>query len=90
MKRIVVLALLLAGCAHKQPGIEVNTVEVPVIRVEKCLAAGDIPKRPADLPKRPANISSALDVAVAKVLEWMSYGAKADAVMRGCAGSVAE
>lgn len=87
MKRTLILSALLAGCAHDQAGIDVRTVEVPVIRVERCIAAGDIPVPPADLPTRPANISAALDLAVAKVFEWQTYGAKAGAVLRGCAGS---
>ena len=88
MKRIVILPLLLAGCAHKvQPAIEVRTVEVPVIRVEKCIALADIPKVPADLPKRPPGISAALDIAVAKVLELQTYVSKADPLLKGCAAS---
>ena len=84
--RIAPLALLLAGCAHKEPGVDVRTVEVPVLRVEKCVAGKDIPKVPAALPKRPKNVSNALDLAVAKVLEYQRYAAKADAVLKGCAG----
>jgi hypothetical protein len=86
VKRIVILTLLAAGCAHKEPAMQVRTVEVPVLRVEKCVAAGDVPRRPAALPKRPKSISAALDLAVAKVLEWQSYGDRADAVLKGCAG----
>lgn len=85
MKKIIVLALLLGGCAHKEPAIEVRTVEVPVVRVEHCIAAKDIPARPSPLPKRPKHISSALDIAVAKILELQSYAEKADALLKGCA-----
>lgn len=78
--------LALAGCAGKPlPAVEVRTVEVPVLRVEKCIAKADVPAKPAALPKRPQAIGKALDVAVAKVLEWQTYGDRADAVMKGCA-----
>ncbi len=87
MKRVVLIALAVSGCATRPPAVEVRTVEVPVIRAEKCVAEKDIPKRPAGLPSpRPKNITSALDVAVAKVLELTSYAEKADALLRGCAG----
>ncbi len=85
MKRLIVLCLALAGCASVPPAVEVRTVKVPVIRVEHCLTPGDVPKRPGSLPKRPASISAALDVAVAHILAWQSYGEKADAVLKGCA-----
>ncbi len=78
--------LLLAGCAAKEPAVEIRTVSVPVVRVEKCVTEKDIPKVPAALPKRPKSISNALDLAVAKVLEFQKYSVKADAVMKGCAG----
>lgn len=86
MKYILPLALLLAGCAHKEPAVEVRTVETTVTRVEKCIAKQDVPAKPEGLPKpRPKNISSALDISVAKVLELLSYADKADALLRGCA-----
>lgn len=85
MKALILLALL-AGCATTAPAVRVETIEVPVIRVEKCVAASDVPTRPSALPPRPNDIRAALDLAVAKVLEWTSYGEKADPVLRGCAG----
>lgn len=87
--RIVILALaiLSAGCARKEPAVEVRTVEVPVIRVQKCLDGKDIPRKPARLAsvKRPTSIKAALDLAVAKALEGETYADKADALLRGCA-----
>lgn len=85
MKRIILIALALAGCSTKPPAVEVRTVEVPVIRVEQCVARKDIPTKPGALPKRPKGISAALDIAVAKVLELQTYADKADALIRGCA-----
>jgi hypothetical protein len=86
MKRIILAALLVSGCATKPPAVEVRTVQVPVIRVERCLAVADVPRKPGALPKRPKDIRAALDVALAKVLEWQGYGERTDAVLRGCAG----
>lgn len=86
MRTAILACVMLAGCSTAQPAIEVRTVDVPVLRVEKCVTGSDIPKRPSDLPKRPASISAALDLTYAKVLEWQGYGARADAVLRGCAG----
>lgn len=80
------MIVALAGCATKPPAVEVRTVQAPVIRVEKCVSPSDVPKRPDPLPKRPATISAALDIAVAKVLEWQIYGDRASAVLKGCAG----
>lgn len=81
------LAFLAVGCSTpKEPGIEVRTVEVPVIRVTSCLQEKDIPAKPRGLPaRRPKSISAALDVAVAAALEGQNYADKADALLRGCA-----
>lgn len=88
MRKILVIAAALAvtACSSPEPGIDVRTVEVPVIRVTTCLQEKDIPKKPTGLPaRRPKSISQALDVAVAKVLEGQNYADKADALLRGCA-----
>lgn len=87
MKYLVLLLLVaLAACAStRQPAVQIETVEVPVIRVETCVEPEIIPNRPDPLPKRPASLSSALDLAYAKVREWMGYGELADPIMRGCA-----
>ena len=77
-------ALALGGCATRQPAIEIRTVEVPVLRVETCFEKADLPKVPSGLPKRPSTVSSALDVAVAKVIEFQGYAAKADALLNIC------
>ncbi len=76
--------ILLSACASK-PAIEVRTVRVEVPVPVACVAAADVPERPGPLPPRPEDARQALDLAVAKVLEWIGYGEKADAVLRGCA-----
>lgn len=76
--------ILLSACASK-PAIEVRTVRVEVPVPVACIAAADVPVRPGPLPPRPEDARQALDLAVAKVLEWVGYGEKADAVLRVCA-----
>lgn len=84
---VIIAAVLLAGCASKEPGIEVRTVETVVTRVEKCVATTDIPKKPGALPRRPSSDARVLaDILMAKLLAWQTYGDKADAVLKGCAG----
>lgn len=86
MKRVALVpVLLLAACAHSEPAVDVRTVEVPVIRVDKCVATKDIPARPAPLPKRPKSISAAVDLLLAKVRSWELWGDKVDPLLRGCA-----
>lgn len=86
MKHILFLALvLLAGCNSRKPVIDVQTVEVPVLRVERCLDKKDIPARPGPLPKRPSSVSVAVDILLGKVRNWELYGDKADASMQACA-----
>ena len=75
--------ILLSACASK-PAIEVRTVRVEVPVPVACIAVADVPERPGPLPPRPEDARQALDLAVAKVLEWQGYGEKADAVLRGC------
>jgi len=62
----------------------VRTVRVEVPVPVACVAAADVPERPGPLPPRPEDARQALDLAVAKVLEWVGYGEKADAVLAAC------
>lgn len=84
---LAIVTLALAGCGRTvTPAVETVTVKVPVIRTEKCVARADIPAVPAGLPRpRPRAIATALDLAVAKVLEFQTYAEKANALLRGCA-----
>jgi len=86
MRLIIPALFALAGCSHSAPGVETQIVRIPVVRVTICIAVTDIPAVPAPLPARPANVSAALDLAVAKVLEMQGYAGKVDALLRGCAG----
>lgn len=80
----LVLSLLLVGCAHTTPGIKIQTVEVPVIHVQKCIKKEDTPTRPKRLGSMPSNIEDALRIALAKVSEWTRYGNKADKIFAAC------
>lgn len=83
-------ALLLAGCATPDPGVrvEVQRVNVPVA----CVAAADVPSKPAPLGPRPADARPALDIATAKLTELMGpnldgaggYVGRASALLNGC------
>lgn len=75
--------ILLSACASK-PAIEVRTVRVEVPVPVACVAAADVPERPGPLPPRPEDARQALDLAVAKVLEWIGYGEKASAIFLVC------
>jgi len=87
---IPLVALLLAGCASQQPAIEVRTVEVRV--PVSCLDRSDVPAPPAALPPLPNDARTALDVAVAKLVEFMGpkldnrggYVGKSSALLKGC------
>lgn len=80
----VISFMVIQGACASKPAIEVRTVRVEVPVPVACVAAADVPVRPGPLPPRPEDARQALDLAVAKVLEWVGYGEKADAVLRGC------
>lgn len=94
MKYVIAFAILmlLPSCKTMTPAVEVRTVEIAVDRPVYCLEAKDIPAKPKPLEKRPDNAQSALDVAMAKLVELMGakldgssgYIAKADSALRGC------
>jgi hypothetical protein len=78
--------LLLAGCATTQPAIRTQIVEKPVIQVQKCIKAGDVPVRPRPLSQevKPSDLETALSVALAKISEWTRYGNKTDEIIKNC------
>lgn len=82
----VVLAIaLLAGCST--PTVtKVETIEVKVPVAVQPIRADQVPQPPAPLPKRPADARAALDVALAKVCEFVAYAVKADPLLRISAG----
>lgn len=80
-------ALFLYGCSHDQKGIEVRTVEVPVIEQRPC--PGEIPKRPDPLGPLPTDAVKLAATLAAKLVEYSGaggYADRADAWMQRCAG----
>jgi hypothetical protein len=85
MKPFAIAALLLAGCST--PTVtKIETVEVKVPVAVQPIRPDQVPQPPAPLPKRPDSPSAALDVALAKVCEWVAYGVQADPLLRISAG----
>lgn len=78
--------VMLAGCSTTQPAIRTQIVEKPVIQVQKCVKAEDVPSRPRPLAQevKPSDLETALSVALAKISEWTRYGNKTDEIMKNC------
>lgn len=82
---ILAVALALSGCAGRDA---IQRVSIPTA----CVDAADVPAKPAPLGKRPADARSALDVALAKLVELLGpkldgaggYVGRADALLTGC------
>lgn len=81
--RRILLALLLSGCAHHPARIETVTVNVPV--PVPCIAAADIPTKPAPLSKMPDDANAALAAALSSLLDWQAYSIAADGALYACA-----
>lgn len=85
MKRIAIASLLLlSACNHPQPGIQVQTVEVPV--PQPCLAAEDIPPEPPQVGEQlTGNAASDLLIVAASALELRAWGITMRAALLACA-----
>ena len=82
----VLCILVLSACSSAPTKVvtEVKTVEVSVPVRVPCIAAADVPARPARLLRADADIRGLAAGAAAELRAWEVYGARADAVMRGC------
>ena len=85
--RYLIICLALAGCGQSvSPGIEVRTVEVPVIEQRPCPA--DAPVRPPPLAKPlPTDAKRLSVVLAAKLLEYAGdgkYADRAEAYFKAC------
>lgn len=98
MKRALILALALSACATtSRPSLNVQRQTVVVDHPVACLKPEDLPKLPCAwstsrddtlrqcLGPRPADARQALDLALAKLLEWIDYASVADPMLKGCA-----
>lgn len=87
---LMIAAIAVAGCSHREPAVRVETVRVNV--PVACVSPADVPARPAPLPPRPSDARAALDVAVAKLVELLGpkldgaggYVGRSQALLRGC------
>lgn len=80
----LIAAAALTACQTPPVRDRVVTVSVPIATTP--IKPADVPKMPAPLPKRPANVSSALDLALGKVCEWVAFGLRADPLLRVSSG----
>jgi hypothetical protein len=82
MRAAILAALVLAGCAHKEPVVRTVTVKVPVS--VPCLRAEQIPPQPPGLGPAPATQQEALSVALGRLLDWRDWGAHVEALLLAC------
>lgn len=84
VKIAYMLPVALAACNHPQPGIQVQTVEVPV--PSPCLAAEDIPPEPAQVGEQlTGNAASDLLIVAASALDLRAWGITMQAALKACA-----
>lgn len=73
-----------AACNHPQPGIQVQTVEVPV--PQPCLAKEDIPPEPPQVGDQlTGNAASDLLIVAASALDLRAWGITMQAALKACA-----
>ena len=84
MKRALILALALTGCATGAQ--QTKTVEVKIPVAVQPIKPAQVPAVPAPLPKRPSSLSAAADVLASKWCEAVSYFLRADPLLRVSSG----
>ncbi|MGF1550302.1 MAG: hypothetical protein ACFBQW_07200 [Sphingomonadaceae bacterium] len=87
MKRLlpILLAAALAGCATR-PVTRVDTRPVLVPVTERAVAPAQLPVPPAPLGPNPGDAVAALDLALAKLCEYVAYAETADLLLLHAAG----
>lgn len=80
------LAATATSCSTPPAVTKVQTVEVKVPVAVQPIRSDQVPVLPAPLPKRPDSPSAALDVALAKICEFVGYAVQADPLLRISAG----
>lgn len=89
MTRLALSAvLILTACATRPPIVRVDTREVVVTRIEKALTEQQVRDTvpPAPMGRRPEALSAALDLALAKLCEYVAYAERADPMLQHSAG----
>jgi hypothetical protein len=78
--------LLIISCAHtKEPLVtKVDTVNVPVTVVQKCVTKDQIPEIPKPVIQPGGNVERLAAGASADVRQLSDYAKKADAILRQC------
>lgn len=85
MKHILVLGLLLAGCAHKDPEIQVR--EVPVISPVVCVDPARIPREPPRVGRRfNGDAKHDLEILAASAQALRKWGQDMRALLQMCVG----
>lgn len=79
------LAFLLAAC-QTPTVVRDRIVEVKTPVAVQPVRPDQVPAVPAPLGARPRSLSTAADVLLSKVCEWVAYGLKADPLLRVSAG----
>lgn len=90
MKTILSLfaAMALTACATRAPVHEIRTQEVAVTHVERPVTEQQVREiaPPAPMGPRPSTLRAALDLAVAKLCEYVGYADRADPLLQHAAG----
>jgi hypothetical protein len=85
MKRLLIaVAVVLGGCATG--ATQTSTVEVKVPVAIQPIKPAQVPAVPAPLGPRPQSLSSAADLLLAKLCEFVGYAIKADPLLHVSAG----
>ena len=80
-----IMAVLITGCDHAEPGIEVRTVQVPV--PQPCLPLDQIPSEPAQVGSQlNGNAAHDLSIVAASALELRAWGQEMVTALKACAG----
>ena len=84
MKRCLLLALLLAGCAHKPP-VEIREVSVPT--PVTCVDPNAIPAEPARVARRlTGNAQRDLAIVAASAQDLRAWGQEMRSLLEQCVG----
>lgn len=85
IRALVVLALMLAGCAHERVVIEPVEVKVPIAVPCVVQLPADF-DRPTQKSPPSASIFEAMQRSLAEIELWQGWQAQAKAAIKGCQG----